>query len=411
MRTKAGIKKVRSFQRTICRIITCAFKTAPTESLILLSNLLPLDLRILEIAAMRLLSRPTELCFSNSSRNFILQRLPFVSKEQLLTRVSLPLLTNYPPWNILLYTSHQLSSVVPLHPCVVSTLHCFIRVYQKCGAAGFCVVFTGSSAVLEIFNLSLPPSISFRTGMSLAFLAALEKVCGYRQFFSACEIFVTEKLVFLQPATALSHTEACNLALLNSLGSFCHVFNATSSNSPGLRLARFWAQSPSPFLTSTAPSSHSHVKQTIRSKVWSIWNEEWSCLQTNLSAKAFFPSVSSAKALLRLRTNSATTQIITGHCFLNSHQHRFFSSPSASCHCGAPVETIQHFILHCPTFATLRSNLVDAVNSCGHTWPPPFNIFPQIDLLWNALVVFVLRTKRLSRKKCERSAQFLPSYI
>lgn len=38
LRTKAGTKKFRSFQRSICRYITWAFKTATTESLILLSR-------------------------------------------------------------------------------------------------------------------------------------------------------------------------------------------------------------------------------------------------------------------------------------------------------------------------------------------------------------------------------------
>lgn len=127
LKTKAGTKKVRSFQRTICRLnrtITCAFKTAPTESLILLSNLLPLDLRILELSTLRLLSSSTDLCFSKSSRNFISQRLPFECKGYTLSRTSFPSLTNYPPWNILLYNSPLFSTVVPLHPLVPSTFHC-----------------------------------------------------------------------------------------------------------------------------------------------------------------------------------------------------------------------------------------------------------------------------------------------
>jgi hypothetical protein len=194
LKTKAGTKKVRSFQRTICRFIICAFKTAPTESLILLSNLLPLDLRVLEISTLRLLSSSTDLCFSKSSRNFISQRLPFVSKGYTLSRTSLPSLTNYPPWRILLYNSPIFSTVVPLHPLVPSTLHCFICVYHKRRIAGFCVVFTDWCAVLDILNLSLPPSISARTAMSLAFSATLERVSEFRQSFSACDIFVSEML-------------------------------------------------------------------------------------------------------------------------------------------------------------------------------------------------------------------------
>ncbi len=224
LRTKAGIKKVCSFQRTICRIITCAFKTAPTESLILLSNLLPLDLRILEINTLRLLFHHSGLVFSIASRDFIHKRLFFVNNDHLLPRVSFPLLTNYPTWNILLFSSLLSSVAIPLLPSIPSILYCFIRAHHRRGAADFCVVFTDSSAVREVLNFSLPPVISFRTGMSLAFSTALEKIGEYRPAFSACEIFVSEKLVFLQPATQLYPIEARNLAFLATFGSFCHIF-------------------------------------------------------------------------------------------------------------------------------------------------------------------------------------------
>jgi hypothetical protein len=100
-------------------------------------------------------------------------------------------------------------------------------------------------------------------------------------------------------------------------------------------------------------------------------------LSTNARAKAFSPSVWSAKALLNRRTNATTTQIITGHCYLNSHQFRFGFSLSASCQCGAPVESIHHSIVHCPTYSSLRLSLVSAVSSSGHPWPPNFEIFSQ----------------------------------
>jgi hypothetical protein len=242
LRTKTDIKKVRSFQLTICRFITCAFKTAPTESLILLSNLLPLDLRILEIATLRLLSHPSGLVFSKASRKFIHRRLSFVNNDHLLPRVSFPLLTNFPPWNFLLFSSLLSSVAIPLLPSIPSTLYCFIRAHHRRSAAGFCVVFTDSSAVREVLNFSLPPAISFRTGMSLALSTSLEKIGEYRPAFSACEIFVSEKLIFLQPVTQLYPIEERNLALLATFGSFCHIFTTPIAKAPGLILARFWAQ-------------------------------------------------------------------------------------------------------------------------------------------------------------------------
>jgi hypothetical protein len=233
--------------------------------------------------------------------------------------------------------------------------------------------------------------------MSLALSTALEKIGEYRSAFSACEIFVSEKLIFLQPATQLYPIEEKNLALLATFGSFCHIFTTPIAKAPGLILARFWAQAP--FSTLFAPFSPIHVKQLVRSTLWDIWSKEWASIPTNLSAKAFFPAVRSANVLLERRYNATSTQLITGHCFLNSYLHLFGLSSSASCLCGAPSETIPHFILHCPIFSSLRSILVDVVSSSGHPWPPPLHIFPQCNLLWNVLAVFVSRSKRLTRKK------------
>ncbi len=58
-------------------IITSSFKTAPTESFIRLSNLLPFDLNILEIATLCYFATPANECFCISFRNYILNCVPF----------------------------------------------------------------------------------------------------------------------------------------------------------------------------------------------------------------------------------------------------------------------------------------------------------------------------------------------
>lgn len=53
LNTKAGTKMLRSFQRLATRFITRSFKTAPTEALLVLANLLPLDLQLLKTTGLR----------------------------------------------------------------------------------------------------------------------------------------------------------------------------------------------------------------------------------------------------------------------------------------------------------------------------------------------------------------------
>ncbi|XP_045032638.1 uncharacterized protein LOC123474490, partial [Daphnia magna] len=187
LRTKAGSKKIRSFQRLICRMITCSFKTAPTESLIILSNMLPLDLRILEIATSRLLSQPAGE-FVKSSSKLILKRLPHELMHKKSERVSTFLSTQHPPWRICLYSSSLSYASVDLFPCALNTLRCYIRVFVNTGAAGLCVVFTNSAAVIRILNLTLPPSISFRSGLSVALAEAIETIKELRPKYTSSEI-------------------------------------------------------------------------------------------------------------------------------------------------------------------------------------------------------------------------------
>lgn len=151
LRTKAGVKKIRSFQRIICRVITRSFKTVPTESLILLSNLLSLDLRILEISSFRLFSQSPGEFFTNSSRKFILQSLqslPDACKGNTVARASL--LDQLPPWRIILNITNLSYASIALLPNAPNTLRSFIRVYQYCEATVFCAVFSDSIAVISI---------------------------------------------------------------------------------------------------------------------------------------------------------------------------------------------------------------------------------------------------------------------
>lgn len=73
--------------------------------------------------------------------------------------------------------------------------------------------------------------------------------------------------------------ESANLTILASPGSFCHVLSITSLQSPGLLLARYWAQSPSLFSSLFVPFSSNNFKQITRSHVLNMWNDEWASSQ------------------------------------------------------------------------------------------------------------------------------------
>ena len=65
--SKSSIKTLTSFQRFAAQLITRPFKTAPTESLFVIANLLPMDLKLMKLAGVRYLSSKDGYCFSPSS--------------------------------------------------------------------------------------------------------------------------------------------------------------------------------------------------------------------------------------------------------------------------------------------------------------------------------------------------------
>lgn len=136
------------------------------------------------------------------------------------------------------------------------------------------------------------------------------------------------------------------------------------------------------------------LKQQIASYVSYAWHEEWLSLSTNLSVKAFFPDVQSTKMLFKIKTSALSTQLFTGHCPLNSYQHRFGFTSSASCHCGAADESVVHYLFQFPIHYSFRKELADTFLASQIPWPPPLCLFPKSFHSWNALIRYILSTKR-----------------
>lgn len=99
IKTKSGVKRLRSFQRFVNRLITRSLGTAPTDSLLIISNTLPIEMRIAEITALRFACRSMDV-FSTSSLDAVAPFLPNGYKNTKLDRPALPYLINFPPWKL-----------------------------------------------------------------------------------------------------------------------------------------------------------------------------------------------------------------------------------------------------------------------------------------------------------------------
>ena len=59
--------------------------------------------------------------------------------------------------------------------------------------------------------------------------------------------------------------------------------------------------------------------------------------------------------------NILHTRIRNGMTHLNSHLYRIQKCPTPACSCGYPDESPRHFILSCPNYNTIRTELIDNV--------------------------------------------------
>jgi ribonuclease HI len=109
------------------------------------------------------------------------------------------------------------------------------------------------------------------------------------------------------------------------------------------------------------PIPLSHVKNITREQSQMEWNLQWANSPHYRQTKIFFPKVDPVKSghLLRLNREDFGRAIrwLTGHCFLNRHNHLLYplDYPSPTCRaCGWEQETSSHIICQCEALGRIR---------------------------------------------------------
>jgi hypothetical protein len=106
----------------------------------------------------------------------------------------------------------------------------------------------------------------------------------------------------------------------------CHLFLSADSLSPGFQLAKVWA-ALSDMKTDSLLNARCLYRAPVASRIsdflYRLWNEEWVSSIKGSATRLFFPTVSSASVLLKLRPSVGVYQLISGHCALIGNQKRF----------------------------------------------------------------------------------------
>lgn len=100
----------------------------------------------------------------------------------------------------------------------------------------------------------------------------------------------------------------------------------------------------------------SYIKREIRKTSVDIWQKRYEEGETAAVTKQFFPNVQSAYRIInKISLTPILTQVFTGHGGFSQYLHRFKCKDSFACICDSETEeTILHLLIECPKYVKLR---------------------------------------------------------
>jgi hypothetical protein len=291
---------------------------------------------------------------------------------------------------------------MPMLPSDSNTLRLLLGLSRIANTFSYCIFIIDHLGIKAIESETLGSSIGESTANQLCVKSAFHIACSTGRGYSHVELFspFTSIFSFISPLSKMSSLQRLNRETFFQIADKTSLFTCLpSANNPWFGLANAAAKLGGPCCSSPTllrPSKEA-VKLEIRQSVLSKWDQEWTSSSAGANTRVFFPHVKSASATLKLHLSKQVVQILSGHSFLNSHQHRFNFKDSPACVCGSPIESIEHFLFHCPRFSFPRTRFRAACSNCSVSWPPTLSLIPANRDAWEAMCLFIHQTKRLRR--------------
>ena len=395
---------LRSFQRLSAVVILRTFKSTSAEACLALCGLLPIELRIAELAANRLLSFP--VVFSPSAAKTIHKIFPNIDLAQQTlhpTRFFSPVL---PPWNrpplpplIILPTR----AYIPLLPAGAGTVRVYTdgSVISKC--TGYGLLICNDTGILATCRGKLPDTCSIFQAEGQAILQGLRFATEMSPPPISIEIFSDSRAALISSLSSERITSPFLeiRKLLFAMHNKVQLFWIAShqgheGNEIADTLAKQGALGPGTY-TDFLPPPVSSIRFLLRQAVKNIWEMRWAnCTKASIT-RSFFPTIECTKPILNMDLPCSVVQVFSGHSRLRTFLFRIACAPSPICPCARNEETVEHFIFHCSLFDRLRTNFKATSLRYCHMWPPRLSDIVHSKPLLLAFITFIVRSKHLER--------------
>ncbi|KAJ2941658.1 hypothetical protein O0L34_g14716 [Tuta absoluta] len=350
-------KQLNTVQRGFAQKICKAYRTVSLNAALILTGLLPLDLRIQEAAQLfeAKRGRPQDILAGRELEQrvcFLEAQHPAIEQD-----IQFECLEDFTPETI---DKHQIYGT--------KIFTDGSKIEGKVGAAFSC---WNDSCETNFKKFKLEPYCTvFQAEMYALYRAT---------------IFVLEKE---EQSTAVLSDSRSSLELLKDRDSFHPLAyairrNLTSIATSGKTIRLFWVRAhigvqgneradelaKEAALHSKTASDYdrcpiSFIKRHNRLKTIEDWNNRYKTENKAAVTKMFMPDASRAYRLVRkLKLNPALVQVLTGHGGFSAYLNRFKCKDSPSCICDPEKEeTVEHLLTECPKYDSRRLDLEIEIN-------------------------------------------------
>ena len=349
---KLGVQKqLRTVQRGFAQKMCKAYRTVSLNSALVLAGVLPLDLRVREVASLYRIKRGAtlpELGDREIERQMPAINAPHPAK---LVDIELTCLKNR-------------SDVDANSDCAVKIFTDGSKIGGRVGAA--LSVWEGEAETKTV-KICLP---SYCTVYQAELLAVCEATRQIRKQKASTFGIYSDSMAALQTVTNLgslhplaveTRENITNLSRQNKVVTLYWIkaHAGLEGNERADQLAKEAAAATSKRKPDYDFFPVSFARRQLRLESIREWDARYKSGEVAGITKIFFPDVTTAYSVIRkFEPTCLSTQLFTGHGGLSEYLCRFRCKESPSCTCDPEVkESIPHIILDCPVFEYERLNI------------------------------------------------------